>query len=282
MTEVSGYPYAPLPRQEVDALGISTSYTSAGNQDQPLVVLLHGMSASADAYRETMHELANDFWLIAPDLPGYGFSGDTLPYTLTHLVEWLAAFRDALELPPMRLVGHSFGGALAARYCLAYPEDVIRLMLVAPAVKAGTLLPDFLKRVGLTLGLVELGEKVSEAMPLTIELVSRSIYDPEGIEQSVWPRRMKEYEMERADGDVLKALAFLDMGESLKRISQPTLIVWGADDPVLPVAHAQQIAASIPNAQLVIWDRCGHLPFLEKPVEFQQVARAFLSGKELT
>ena len=139
------YPYPELPRQEVEALGIKTSYTYAGRRGLPLVVLLHGMTSSGDAYREVMHELADDFWLIAPDLPGFGQSGDTEPYTLPHLVEWLASFREALDLPQMMLIGHSFGGALAASYTMFYPEEVSRLLLVAPAILAADMFPDFLK-----------------------------------------------------------------------------------------------------------------------------------------
>lgn len=64
---MSNYPYPELPRYEVDALGIHTSYYAVGEPNGRPVILLHGMSTSADSFRETMYELANDFWLIAPD-----------------------------------------------------------------------------------------------------------------------------------------------------------------------------------------------------------------------
>src|SRR5688500_4543482 len=98
-----------LTRQGVDALGIGTNYYTAGTPNGRPVVLLHGMSTSADSFREVMKGLAADHWLIAPDLPGFGYSENTEPYTIPHLVEWLAAFIEALGLPPVVLLGHSFG-----------------------------------------------------------------------------------------------------------------------------------------------------------------------------
>ena len=75
------YPYPELPRTFVDALGIRTAYYAAGAAGGRPVVFLHGMSTSADSFRESMHELAGTFWLLAPDIPGFGHSDNTDPYT---------------------------------------------------------------------------------------------------------------------------------------------------------------------------------------------------------
>jgi pimeloyl-ACP methyl ester carboxylesterase len=273
------YPYPELPRREIEALGIRTSYVFAGQPDTPLVVMLHGTVSSGDAYREVMHELADEFWLIAPDLPGFGFSEDTEPYTLPHLVEWLASFGEALDLPPMMLVGHSFGGALATSYTISYPEDVARLLLVAPAILASDLLPDYLKRLGFALRLADLGAALSQSPTLVEYQSGRSFYDPDAIHESVWPRRLKAVSQSRAAGGVLKALAFQNMAPQLCKVRQPVCIIWGKDDPVLPAAQAEQIAGTLPDAQVVIWDECGHLPFLEKPQQFLATARIFFRGE---
>lgn len=273
------YPYPELPRQEVEALGIKTSYIYAGRPDSPLIVLLHGMTSSGDAYREVMHELADEFWLVAPDLPGFGQSENTEPYTLPHLVEWLASFQEAPDLPQMMLVGHSFGGALAASFTIFYPEDVSRLLLVAPAILAGDLIPDTLKKLTISLGLVDLGSSLSQSPALLKRQSGRPFYDPDSIDESVWPRRLTAFSESRASGDVIKALAFQNMEPQLNEVEQPVCIIWGENDPVLPAAQAQRIAGALPDSQVIIWDECGHVPYLEKQEAFLATARAFFRGE---
>ena len=164
--------YPAFPRQSVDALGIKTSFVTAGDRRSQPLLLLHGMTSSGDWYRELMAGLADEFWLIAPDLPGFGYSDNTMPYTFPHLIEWLAAFSDVLDLPPLMVAGHSFGGSLATSYTLTYPEDVTRLLLIAPAVLASKLFPHYLTRAGINLGLVDLGTVVSQSRAVVGQQVS--------------------------------------------------------------------------------------------------------------
>lgn len=274
------YPYPELPRDEVEALGIKTSYVYAGQSDSPLVVLLHGMTSSGDTYREVMHELADSFWLIAPDLPGFGQSEDTDPYTLPHLVEWLASFKEALNLPEMSLVGHSFGGSIATSYTAFYPEEVQRLLLAAPAILAGNMFPDYLKKLSISLGLVDLASTLSQTPALHGYQSERAFYDPDLLDDSVWPRRLVAFSQARASAEVLKTLAFQNMEPQLQKIHQPVCITWGKDDPVLPAVQAERIARALPKAQVNIWEACGHVPFLEKQKEFIDTARSFLKTGE--
>ena len=98
------YPYPELPRTFVDALGIRTAYSAAGAAGGRPVVLLHGMSTSADSFRETMHELAGTFWLLAPDIPGFGYSDNTDPYTVPHLSVWQRRLADYQQARASALV----------------------------------------------------------------------------------------------------------------------------------------------------------------------------------
>lgn len=275
------YPYSELPTRYVDALGIHTAYYTAGEPNGRPVILLHGTSSSADVYRETMHELADEFWLIAPDLPGFGHSEHTEPYTLSHLVEWLAAFRHALDLPPALLVGHSFGGALAVSFAASDPEDVLGLLLVAPAVLASNAYPDFLKRAGIGLGLVDLSTTVAQSQPLVVEQLLRlPFYDADRLDESVWPRRARAYELSRASADVVKALAFQDLRPLLAQLSPPVTVIWGENDPVLPVSDAETLEAMLPQWPIFRLPQCGHIPMLEQPAQFRAVARAFFRGED--
>ena len=274
---MSNYPYAELPRDFVDALGIRTGYYTAGEPNGRPVLLLHGMSTSADSFRETMRELGGEMWLIAPDIPGFGYSEHTEPYTMSHLVEWMAAFVDALDLPPAAVVGHSFGGTLAVDYGLSYPEDVTRLLLVAPAVLRAESYPEWLKKIGFGLRLVEAGSAVSQSKVWLNRQIRAPFYDPDKQDESVWARRLQDYELSRASSAVLRATAFSRMRPLLSELRQPTCLVWGEDDPVVPAAEADELAQLLPDVRQVHkLAECGHIPVLEQQAKFQEIARGFL------
>ncbi len=275
------YPYPEFPHHIVDALGIKTAYVTAGKPNGQPLLLLHGMTSSGDIYREFMHELADEFWLIAPDIPGFGASDSTSPFTFAHLVEWLAAFREALNLPPLVLAGHSFGGSLAASYALSYPEDVTRLLLFAPALLASKLYPHYLKRAGITLGLVDLSTVVSQSRAIVGQQVRISFYDADKQDESVWPRRLRDYDLARASSDVIKVVAFEDMRQDLARLALPVCVVWGEDDPVLPAAHAADLVELLPDAEAILLPECGHILIMEKQAEVQAAARAFARGQDV-
>jgi len=270
------YPYSEFPRQFVDALNVHTSYITAGQPNGRPVILLHGMSTSADSFREIMHELADSFWLIAPDIPGFGHSENMDPYRVSSLVEWLASFVAALHLPPVALIGHSFGGLLATSFTISYPEDVTRLLLLAPAVVSPQNYPEMLKKVGISLGLLDLGSALSQSALLVKRQIKVPFFDASKQDESVWERRLKEYELARASASVLKTTAFHDVRASLAEIHQPLSLVWGKNDPVLPHTDGDKIVKLLPHAQLHKFEECGHLPMLEQPEKFLTIAREFL------
>ncbi|MCA9917324.1 MAG: alpha/beta hydrolase [Anaerolineales bacterium] len=274
------YPYPELPRFELDALGIHTSYYEMGvrNGRSP-IILLHGMSTSADSFRETMHELADDHWLIAPDIPGFGYTASTTPYNFPHLVEWLAAFCQALHLPSVTLLGHSFGGTLAVSYAVDYPEQVEKMLLLAPAVLSSGSYPEFVKRIGVGLGLIDLGSAVSQSKIWVRRQIKTPFYNPDLMHDSVWERRLADYDLARQSADVLKASAFHDLRPYLNSLDHEICMVWGANDGVVPPANAQELASHFSNSQTHLLPECGHAPMIEKQVEFQAIARRFLSVK---
>ncbi len=276
------YPYAEYPRQEIDALAIKTSYVTAGRPDGTPVILLHGMTSSGDTFREMMHELEEEYWMIAPDIPGFGFSESTSPFTFPHLVEWLAAFREELDLPPVAIVGHSFGGALAVSYSVTYPEDVTRLLLAAPAVLANDRFPTYLKKAWISLGLVDLGTVVSQSRAVVKQQIKLSFFDSDLQDDSVWERRLQDYDQARSSADVIKAIAFQDFRPWLAKIKQPVCVLWGKDDPILPIDYARKLPELVANVELVELDECGHIPMLEQQSVFHAAASAFFASKNVT
>ena len=266
--------YPILPRARTEALGIDTSYYFAGRPDKPAIVLLHGMSTSADSFRELMYQLADSYYLIAPDIPGFGYSENTDPYTMPHLIEWLASFVQNLNLSPIQLLGHSFGGTLAAGYGLAYREDVAGLLLLAPALLVANGYPLWLRQLGKSLRLVDVGVAASR---LWLERqIKVPFYDPDQLDESVWERRRIDYSLSRASAGAMNAVAFFDIREQLSEISQRTAIIWGRQDPVVTPKHADLLVEKIPDAEKHVVDKCGHVPMIEQEEEVGNIIRGFL------
>ena len=272
---------SPHQRQVIDTLGFPTSYYVAGDPKQPTMVLLHGMSASADSYREIMEILAPEFYMLAPDIPGFGYSGDIEPYTVPHLVKWLSAFFEAVAADDAILVGHSFGGALNVSFALEQPQRVKCLILLAPSILRPGKFPEWLRNLGkldLAQKVLELGVSASQLMP---ERQNRAaFYRPEHFGEELWQRRAKDYRRSRASAAVLRASALHDMRGDLKHVTQPTCIVWGENDPVLDPADAVRLDTFMPqsNTNLYILPECGHLPHIEQQERVVAIIRECISA----
>ena len=113
-------------------MGINTSYYQMGDVGKRPLLLVHGMTTSADSFRETMYGLADHFFLVAPDLPGFGHTGEIRPFAFDHLAIWLATFCKQMDLKRFGLIGHSFGGVVAVCFAAKFPGLVSRMLLAAP------------------------------------------------------------------------------------------------------------------------------------------------------
>lgn len=272
------YPYPECERAQIDVHGIRTNYYVAGQVNgRPPLILLHGTSASGDSFREMMQELAADHWLIAPDIPGFGFSDMTAPYIFPHLVEWLAAFKEALDLPTAVIMGHSFGGMLATTFALSYPEDVAGLILIAPAVLVIQSLPELPVKLGISLGLVDFGSAMTQKQPIVQHVIRTPFFQAQSVDDSVWGRRMRDYENARASANVIKALAGYDARPYLPGMQKPVVMIWGENDAVVPAANAAELNVYWPQADVYIFPECGHVPMVEKQSEVQGIARQFMA-----
>jgi pimeloyl-ACP methyl ester carboxylesterase len=267
--------------------GDDIGYVKAGSG--PVLVFIHGILGSRRSWAQLMSLLVRDFTVIAPDLLGHGDSakprGD---YSLGAHAGRLRDLLDALEVERVTLVGHSLGGGVAMQFVWLFPHRCERLVLVAsgglgryvsPILRAptlpgaewvlplisqpwllrgGELLAGQLRRVGvrsgpdlqeLWRGYVSLGD--AEARRAFLATI-RTVVDPGG--QSV------------SALEWLPALA-----------QTPTLLVWGARDRMLPVAHGIAARQAIPGSRLEIFERAGHIPHLSDPPRFAVLLRDFVA-----
>jgi 4,5:9,10-diseco-3-hydroxy-5,9,17-trioxoandrosta-1(10),2-diene-4-oate hydrolase len=265
----------------------NTRYWVLG-QGSPLL-LIHGLGASCDYWRYNVRALSQGYQVYVLDLPGFGRSDKKIDdYSLHFAGEFVAAFLDAQGVDRASLVGNSLGGAVSLQFAVQYPHRLEKLVLVSSG-GLGRELPLSFRLLTIPL----LGESIAWAWGTRVgtRLTLRSIvYDPQVIKDEFVNEMVDLARLPGAKEMLLSvARAGIDLrGQNMKllepllrrvpEIEAPTLIIWGAQDPIIPVAHAHIAHQMIRNSRLHIFDRCGHVPQIEKPEEFNRLVLEFLGS----
>jgi pimeloyl-ACP methyl ester carboxylesterase len=289
-----------LDEQEAEArthvlrvAGTRTRILEAGDGEP--VILLHGFADSLDTWRFTVPALARRHRVIAADLPGFGRSQ---PSSHRPLLDWYAHWAEELIAavgPRGRasLVGNSLGGAVALDAALRTPLRVSRLVLVSPA-GLGRGVPLWWRLVTAQLPLLPpLASPAAAALPRAVlarvvgEVYSTLVFHRPGQVHPDCSRGFAGYYRSAADVGRLFELGHtvvreLSTGRLIRDAASlrvPTLLVWGRQDRLVPVAHGSALRQVVPAAQLHVIDDCGHCPQLERPAEFATAVERFLRGR---
>ncbi|HEU4823158.1 MAG TPA: alpha/beta hydrolase [Nitrososphaeraceae archaeon] len=235
------------------------------------LVLLHGIGASADRWSSVAPTLSRYYQLIIPDIVGFGYSDKpTIEYTMDFFVKFFEDFLRKLEVARLSIIGTSFGGYLATVFTIRNLEKVDKLILAAPAGAMRTS-----TRV--------LDQYIMAALYPTYENTNRAFrdmaYEPSVVSEETIRDFMNRMRLPNAKYAFMSTLLAIrdskDLSGRLSKISVPTLLIWGANDRMIPLAYSREYT-EIPNSQLTIIDNCGHTPFVEKPAEFNNIVLKFL------
>ena len=246
--------------------GLDVRYYQAG-RGEPLVVV-HGGGGDAASWLKNISELAGNYTVYAPDLPGFGDSqqleGD---YYIPELTDFISKFTDSLGLDTFHIVGHSIGGGIALNYALASPHKVKKLVLISslcmgseiafwirilslPARYIGSLL-----QVGLK-GVQWVFKTLLSPLELVMPLTSASLSFGKSISN------FKEQT--------------LVLAGRFSEIMMPVLVVWGARDPIVPVRHAYAAADTIRDCRVEVFEKRGHDVHREEIGRFSSIMNDFL------
>ena len=262
--------------------GISTHYVVAG--EGPPVLLIHGLGASVVTWRDNIGPLSAAHRVYAVDLPGHGDSDKPdIDYAVDTMVRFVVRFLESLNVESTAIIGNSIGGALGLITALRHPELVTRLLLVDSA-GLGREISAYLKLVSIP-GLGALLE--SSRVGGTRLMLKKVFTDETFVTQELLDELYRSRQMPGAKEAVVKVIRrtvslrgvrreFLYL-DDLPSLSMPLMLVWGAQDLILPVSHAYRASEAAPNALLKVFDECGHWPHMERASEFNSLALDFLS-----
>jgi pimeloyl-ACP methyl ester carboxylesterase len=253
----------------------------------PPIVFIHGLSGSWQNWLEQLPVFAREHRVIAFDLPGFGAS--EMPrekITISGYGRFVEALLDELGVSSAAVVGNSMGGFIGIELAIRFPERVERLVLVSAAGLSIQYLRN--ERALAVLGAIEnrlsaySGWLASRSDALARRPVARrAIFGIVAHRPDRLPGPLVA-EQVRGSGKpgflpALDALTDYPIRDRLGEIACPTLIVWGADDKLVPARDADDFARLIPNARKVVWPDTGHVAMLERPAAFNSLLQAFLA-----
>ena len=256
--------------KEITVFGQKIHYVEAGTG--PTVILLHGLGGSTQAWMFNIAPLAEKYHVVVPDQIGFGKSDKPLVnYRIRTYVDFLDQFCKQLKIERASLVGNSMGGWIAAAYTAAFPDRVDKLVLVDAA---GYAPPKDLD----TRTLYALNPTTREGMKALVSKVfyNKAFQTDAAIDQAIALRLAAGdgYTINSITESIIRGEDFLD--DTVKTIKRPTLIIWGRQDGLVPLAEGEHFNKDIAGSKLIVFDECGHVPNFEKAGEFNAAVLKFL------
>lgn len=256
------------------------AYLQAGETNKPLLVLVHGFTGAKENWLPLMRVLASDYFVIAPDLPGWGESErlDDADYGPIAQADRLSAFIRSLPKKPELLVGHSMGGQIAGLLAAREPEISTHLFLMSAA---GVRFKE--NAFGLAVLAGENPFQVSTRAELQRYLgivFAEPPFVPWPVDNALVQRRRNDaaFEQHVLDG-IGRGPQALALQALLPDIKAPTLLLWCRDDQVIDVSAQALFAEGLARSQSVLLAGCGHMPMMAQPTNVATAMTAFLQRK---
>ncbi|WP_234404262.1 alpha/beta fold hydrolase [Neisseria elongata] len=268
--------------------GTEIAYYSVGNTSGRPILLLHGggVDSALLSWQEVMQKWQDDdYYLIAPDWPGYGASEKpNVNYSIDYYEQFLNQLITSLNLSNPILCGLSMGGAVALQYALHHPQQVEKLVLLAPwGISRSAPLSGIGKWYAKS-RLNRLSYRLCASRWLTRYLIATTLI---GDPQRITPETVDSVRAAALDKDAGKAFQSFQINEicdsqqigrllpQLPSLSMPVLLVHGENDPGVPLSDAQAAASSIPNSRLEVFGQHKHWAQKESPQRFADLLRDF-------
>ncbi len=281
------------------AQDVTVHYEEMGQGDRT-ILLLHGFASSTASWSQVMEPLTAYGRVIAFDWVPYGLTERPLPgtwergqnpYTRAAQVELTLALMDELGVESAIVVGNSAGGGLAAALALDHPERVEALVLVDAAVMVpdagaedeggrrsalgfGLLTSPLVRAIAETPQMDRLGPLfVRNIRDWGVEFGRSAWHNPDLITEEWWETNLLPLQADNWDVGLWEAVKQFgaggaDAADRLDELTLPVLVLTGDDDRIIPAENSIRLAGALPDADLVVFEACGHIPQEECPDQF--------------
>jgi pimeloyl-ACP methyl ester carboxylesterase len=250
-------------------------YGPDGKADSKILILLHGLGASAERWSRVIPILSRYYRVIIPDIIGFGYSDKpaAVEYTMDFFIDFFKVFLDNLDISKASIIGSSFGGHVATEFAIRFNRMVEKLVLVSPAGMMKTSTPTLDRYI--MAALYPVYEHVYEAF-------SEMAYDSDdAVNEEIVMDFVNRMRLTNAKYAFMSTVLGIRYAPKLKgrlsSITAPTLLVWGENDRMIPLQYAREYE-EIPKSKLVVIKSCGHTPYVEKPITFNKIILSFLGS----
>ncbi len=271
---------------EVD--GATAHYQEFGDAANPTLILIHGYTASTYVWKTGAPRIADaNFHVIAVDLLGFGFSEKPawFDYSIASQARMIVRLMNVLGIGRATLVGSSYGGAVASTVALDYPERVEKLVLVDAVINDNIKNRPILKLAAVPV----FGEIVAPFLldsKRFLKFRMRGTLAPEN-HHLITKDRINSVHRPLAAADAHHSVIATSRKWDANRIeqdayliTQPTLIIWGDSDTVIPIENGKYLFDSILNSRFVVFKNCGHIPPEENPDLFVDLVSGFCRDRK--
>jgi pimeloyl-ACP methyl ester carboxylesterase len=261
---------AGLTKKSVDIDGYTASFYEGGDASKPTLMLLHGLTDDKNSFVTSVRELTTSYHVLLPDLQAHGENKklSDRDYSIAGQAVFINRLCDKLDISQVVIGGNSMGGHTAAAFAANYPERTRGLIV--------------LNATGMQLK----NESVYVTFPDKIDVAFlQSFFDTAFVTPPAYPKPVMQYRVNQMNADIpftndlirqVERGADFRMNEKAQSITAPSLVLWGKQDPIVPLAYAESYSENLTNAKLVVFDNAGHSPQFEIPERIQTELASFM------
>jgi pimeloyl-ACP methyl ester carboxylesterase len=280
--------------RSVDVDGTAIFYREAGRADAPAILLLHGFPSAGHMFRDLIPQLAGDFRVVAPDLPGFGQSAaaprDTFAYTFEHLAQVIGRFTELVGLTRFALYVFDYGAPVGLRLALAHPERICAIVSQNGNAYVEGLSDGWNPIERYWRAPTEENRAALRALltpETTLFQYTHGVADPSRVSPD--GRSLDDFYLARPGIADVQLDLFLDYQSNValypafqsyfREHRPPLLAVWGRNDPFFLPAGAEAFRRDIPHADIRFFDT-GHFALETHAAEIGAAIREFLARRE--